>query len=43
VSRFVTYDVQVDAIPAAYVDAIWSLPAMQEWLADAHAEPDVVC
>lgn len=42
VSRFITYDVKLDATAAAYANAVWSLPAMQEWLAAASAEPEVI-
>lgn len=42
VSRFITYDVQLDSISKAYADAIWSLPAMQEWVTAATAEPEVI-
>ncbi|WP_421657400.1 glutathione S-transferase family protein [Leptothermofonsia sp. ETS-13] len=42
ISRFVTYDVAVDPISQAYVDAIWNLPAMQEWITAAIAEPEVI-
>jgi glutathione S-transferase len=40
VSRFVTYEVELDEIARAYADAIWSLPAMQEWLEAAAAESE---
>jgi glutathione S-transferase len=39
VSRFVTYQVALDDIGAAYVDAVWGHPAMQAWVAAAAAEP----
>ena len=39
-SRFVTYDVQLDSVCAAYRDHIMSLPLMQEWVAAALEEPD---
>lgn len=42
VSRFVTYGVPLDPISQAYVDAIWSLPAMQTWLAAAEAESETI-
>ncbi len=35
VSRFVTYDVPLDEVSAAYRDAVLALPAMREWLAAA--------
>lgn len=38
VSRFKTYGVPLEKIQAAYAEAIWSLPAVQEWLAAARAE-----
>jgi glutathione S-transferase len=38
-TRFVTYGVELDATCRAYVDAIASLPAMQQWTSDAAAEP----
>ncbi|NJO52274.1 MAG: glutathione S-transferase, partial [Leptolyngbyaceae cyanobacterium RM2_2_4] len=37
---FVTYEVELDKIARAYTDAIWSLPAMQEWLEAAATEPE---
>jgi glutathione S-transferase len=39
VSRFTTYGVEVDPIARAYMDAVWSLPAMQRWKAEAAPEP----
>jgi glutathione S-transferase len=41
-TRFVTYGVRVPEVAQRYVDAIVSLPAMQEWSAAARAEPEVV-
>jgi glutathione S-transferase len=38
-TRFVTYEVEMDAPCRAYVDAIAALPAMKQWAADAAAEP----
>ncbi|NDA46898.1 MAG: glutathione S-transferase family protein [Alphaproteobacteria bacterium] len=38
-TRFVTYDVQLDPLCAAYRDRIIALPAMQDWKADAQSEP----
>jgi glutathione S-transferase len=38
-TRFVTYGVDMDATCKAYVDAIHALPAMQQWVKDAVAEP----
>jgi glutathione S-transferase len=42
ISRFITYDVQLDTVEQAYADAVWSLPAMQDWLAAAVIEPEVL-
>ena len=39
VSRFHTYGVPLGADAQAYVDAMWKLPAMQEWGAEAAREP----
>lgn len=35
VSRFRTYGVACDAICSAYMEAVWNLPAMQEWVEGA--------
>lgn len=40
VSRFTTYGVAVPADAAAYMDAIWALPAMQAWRDAAAKETD---
>lgn len=37
-SRFVTYGIALDADSRAYVDAVFALPAMREWLAASAAE-----
>lgn len=37
-TRFRTYRVALDPVSAAYVDAIYAHPAMQEWIAAAAAE-----
>ena len=42
VLRFVTYEVGLDPVAAAYVRAITALPAMQQWLAEAAAETEVI-
>jgi glutathione S-transferase len=42
VTRFITYDVALDEACAAYCDTIMALPAMKEWVAAAHAEPDEI-
>ncbi|ATB35753.1 glutathione S-transferase [Cystobacter fuscus] len=39
VSRFVTYDVELDAVGAAYRDAVLALPAMKAWTEAARHEP----
>jgi glutathione S-transferase len=39
-SRFVSYNVPLDKISQAYVEAIYAIPAMQEWLAAAEAEEE---
>ena len=42
VTRFLTYDVKLDPDCAGYCQAMLALPAMQEWLTGAKAEPDEV-
>ena len=42
ITRFLTYDVRLQSDCAAYCQTIMSLPAMQEWIAAAQAEPDEV-
>jgi glutathione S-transferase len=42
VTRFLTYDVKLDSDCVAYCKAIMALPAMQEWVEGAKAEPDEV-
>ena len=42
VTRFRTYDVKLDSDCKAYCEAVMNLPAMQEWVAAAEAEPDEV-
>jgi glutathione S-transferase len=41
-TRFTTYDVDLDPVSEAYRDHIMALPAMQEWLAEAQLEPELV-
>jgi glutathione S-transferase len=41
-TRFVTYDVTLDADCAGYVRTIMAIPAMTEWIAAAKTEPDEV-
>ncbi len=38
-TRFTTYRVELDAPCRAYVDAIYALPALRQWIADAEREP----
>ncbi|MBD2626901.1 glutathione S-transferase family protein [Trichormus variabilis] len=40
--RFVTYDVQIDPVSRDYVEAILSLPAIQEWITAAKSETEVI-
>jgi len=40
VTRFLTYDVNLDAVSAAYCVRIIDLPEMREWTAAAKREPD---
>jgi glutathione S-transferase len=42
VTRFLTYDVKLDSVCAAYCKEIMALPAMLEWIEGAKAEPDEV-
>jgi glutathione S-transferase len=42
VTRFITYDVALDSLCAGYCRAIMALPAVQEWVAAARAEPDEI-
>jgi glutathione S-transferase len=42
VTRFLTYDVKLDSDCAAYCKTVMAMPAMQEWLEGAKAEPDEV-
>ena len=38
ISRFRTYGVEVTGVAATYMDAVWALPAMRDWVAKAEAE-----
>jgi glutathione S-transferase len=38
VTRFKTYHLPLDAVPAAYAEAVMALPAMQEWILGAGGE-----
>ncbi len=42
VTRFITYDVALDEPCGAYCRTIMALPAMQEWVQAARAEPDEI-
>lgn len=42
VTRFVTYGVALDPVCSAYRDAVMALPAMQEWIAAARSEAEVI-
>ena len=42
VTRFITYDVPLDAACVAYCEHIMALPAMREWVAAAETEPDEI-
>ena len=37
-TRFLTYGLPVSAAGRAYIDAIWSMPLLQEWRAEGLAE-----
>lgn len=41
-TRFRTYGVELDEQLSTYCDAVMALPAMQEWLAKAADEPDII-
>ena len=41
-TRFVTYDVSLPKVAAAYRDRIVAMPEMREWTAAAMAEPEVI-
>ncbi len=41
-TRFITYDVKLDADCAGYVRTVMALPAMKEWITAAKTEPDEV-
>lgn len=42
VSRFVTYQVELDADAKAYVNTMWADPAMAAWIEGARREPWVI-
>jgi glutathione S-transferase len=39
-SRARTYDLKLSPVAQAYLDTLWNLPAMKEWVASAKAEVD---
>jgi glutathione S-transferase len=42
VTRFVTYDVRLDPVSAAYAESIMAWPDMKEWIEAAKREPDEI-
>lgn len=42
VSRFRTYAVELEPEAQRYGEAVWALPALQEWAATARAEPMII-
>jgi len=42
VTRFLTYDVPLDAACKAYCRTVMAMPEMKEWVAAAKAEPDEI-
>lgn len=40
--RFITYDVALEGLSSAYLHKICNLPAIQEWVSDARAEPETI-
>ena len=42
VLRFVTYNVQLDAVAWDYVEAILALPAIQEWIKASETEQEIM-
>ena len=42
VSRFRTYAVELEPETQRYGEAVWALPALQEWAAAARAEPMII-
>jgi glutathione S-transferase len=42
VSRFRTYHIELDDIPQSYAEAVWSIPAFQEWQEEARHEPMLI-
>jgi glutathione S-transferase len=42
VSRFRTYKIELEEETQRYADAVWALPAMQEWATAARNEPMII-
>lgn len=42
VLRFFTYGVQVDSVSKTYMDAVFALPALQEWMRAAREETETI-
>jgi glutathione S-transferase len=42
VTRFRSYAVSLEGEAAAYADAVWNDPAMQEWIAASRVEPQTI-
>jgi glutathione S-transferase len=42
VSRFRTYRIPLEEVAQGYADAIWALPAVQEWATAANNEPMII-
>ena len=42
VTRFRTYGVKLSGAAGSYAESLWSMPAMQEWVAAAKAEKDAM-
>ncbi len=40
--RFVTYDIQLDAVSRNYVETILALPSIQEWINGAKKETEII-
>jgi len=40
VTRFLTYDVELDDVCSSYCETIMALPEMSEWIAAAKREPE---
>ncbi len=42
VTRFLSYDVALDSVCAAYCKRVMELPAMKEWVTAAKQEPEEI-